>query len=45
MGHTLYNTIHLGRGPRYYSRRARFVLALGVAASAGLGWLAFRALR
>ncbi len=45
MGHTLYNTIHLGRGPLYYSRRAQLALALGVAASAGLGWLALRALR
>lgn len=45
MGHTLYNTIHLGRGPLYYSRWAQLALALGVAASAGLGWLALRALR
>lgn len=43
MGRTLHNTIYLGRGPLFYSRRAQ--LALGVAASAGLGWLAFRALR
>ena len=45
MGHTLYNTIYLGRGPLYYSRRARLALALGVAAGGGLGWLAFRVLR
>lgn len=45
MGHTLYKTIYLGRGPLYYSRRARLALVLGVAASAGLGWLALRALR
>lgn len=45
MGHTLYHTIQLGRGPLYYSRKAQLALALGVAASAGLGWLAFRALR
>ena len=45
MGHTLYNTIHLGRGRLYYSRRAQVALAFGVVAGAGLGWLAFRALR
>ena len=45
MGRTLYNTIYLGRGPLYYSRRARLALALGVAAGASLGWLAFRVLR
>jgi len=45
MGHTLYNTIYLGRKPLFRSRRARLALALGVAASAGLGWLAVRALR
>ena len=45
MGHTLYNTIQLGRGPLYYSRRAQLALAVGLAASAGLGWLAVRALR
>ena len=45
MGHALYNTIYLGRGPLYYSRRARLALALGVAAGAALGWLAFRVLR
>ncbi len=45
MGHTLYNTIHLGRGRLYYSGRARLALAVGVVAGAGLGWLALRALR
>ena len=45
MGHTLYNTIYLGRSPLYYSSRARLALALGIAAGAGLGWLAVRALR
>ena len=45
MGHTLYNTIYLGRSPLYYSRRARLALAFGLAASAGLGWIALRALR
>lgn len=45
MGHTLCNTIHLGRGPLYYSRWAQLAIALGVAASAGLGWLALRVLR
>lgn len=44
-GHTLYNTIQLGRGPLYYSRGAQVALALGLVASAGLGWLALRALR
>ncbi|NNG23454.1 hypothetical protein [Telluria aromaticivorans] len=47
MGHTLYDTIHLGRHPLYYSRRARVALtvalAIGLAASAALGWLALRA--
>lgn len=42
MGHTLYNTIQLGRGPRHLARRARFLLAFGAAAGAGLGWLALR---
>jgi hypothetical protein len=48
MGHTLYNKIYLGRGPLYRVRGAhvlRATLVLGVAASAGLGWLALRALR
>lgn len=45
MGHTLYNTIYLGRSPLYYSRRARLALAVGLTASAGLGWLVLRALR
>ncbi|MFC0252517.1 hypothetical protein [Massilia consociata] len=45
MGHTLYNTIYLGRRPLYHSRRAQLALALGLAASAGLGWLALRAVR
>ncbi|QOY96118.1 hypothetical protein IM543_09970 [Massilia sp. UMI-21] len=45
MGHTLYDTIYLGRGRLFYSGRARLVLVLGAAAGAGLGWLALRALR
>lgn len=45
MGNTLYNTIPLGRGRLYYSGRARVALAIGVAAGAGLGWLALRVLR
>lgn len=45
MGTTLYNTIYLGRSRLYYSNRARMAVALGVAAGAGLGWLAWRALR
>ncbi|VXA96028.1 hypothetical protein [Massilia sp. 9I] len=45
MGHTLYNTIYLGRSRLSLSRRARLALVLGVAAGAGLGWLALRALR
>ena len=44
MGHTLYDTIQLGRKPLFYSRRARLALAIGLAASAGLGWLALRAM-
>jgi hypothetical protein len=48
MGHTLYNRIYLGRGPLYRLRGThvlRPALLLGVVASAGLGWLALRALR
>jgi len=45
MGHTLYNTIHLGRNALFHSSRGRLALAVGVAATAGLGWLALRALR
>lgn len=45
MGHTLYNTIYLGRRPLVASRRARIVLAIGLAASAGLGLLALRLMR
>lgn len=45
MGHTLYDTIYLGRNRLYYSRRARLALAIGLAASAGLGWLALRMAR
>lgn len=41
MGHTLYNTIYLGRS----RRRAQVALVLGIAAGAGLGWLALRAWR
>ena len=40
MGHTLYNTIRLGRG-RGLGRRASLALACGLAA-AGLAWLALR---
>ena len=47
MGRTLYDTIYLGRHRLSYSRRARVALALGLAiglaASTGLGWLALRA--
>jgi hypothetical protein len=45
MGSTLYNKIYLGRGPMFGSRRMQLALALGLAASAGLGWYAMRALR
>lgn len=45
MGHTLYHTIYLGRGRLYHSGRARLALVVGVAVTAGLGWLALRALR
>lgn len=41
MGHTLYNTIRLGRGRRALGRRASLALACGLAA-AGLSWLALR---
>ena len=45
MGSTLYNKIYLGRGPMFGSRRMQLALALGLAASAGLGWYAMRAWR
>jgi hypothetical protein len=45
MGHTLYNTIYLGRSRVYYSRRAKLALVVGLAAGAGLGWLALRTWR
>lgn len=45
MGSTLYNKIYLGRSPLMASRRAQLALLLGVAAGAGLGWFALRALR
>lgn len=41
MGHTLYNTIRLGRRSRRPGRRAGLALACGLAA-AGLAWLALR---
>lgn len=40
MGHTLYHTIRLGRGPRHLSRRARLALACGLAAAGVLLWRA-----
>jgi hypothetical protein len=45
MGSTLYNKIYLGRSPLFGSRRMQLALALGLAASAGLGWFAFRSMR
>jgi hypothetical protein len=45
MGHTLYDTIYLGRRPLYASRRAQLALAVGLAATAGLGLLALRLMR
>lgn len=45
MGSTLYNKIYLGRSPRFGLRGMQLVLLAGLAASAGLGWLALRALR
>lgn len=44
MGHTLYETIQLGRKPLFHSRRARLALAVGLAAGAMFGWLALRAM-
>ena len=41
MGHTLYNTIRLGRSAHGVKRRAGLALACGLAA-AGLAWLALR---
>ena len=45
MGSTLYNKIYLGRGPLFGSRRVQAALALGLVASAGLGWFALRSMR
>lgn len=44
MGSTLYNKIYLGRSPLFATRRAQLALLVGLAASAGLGWLALRSL-
>jgi hypothetical protein len=44
MGSTLYNKIYLGRGA-IETRRMQLAMALGLAASVGLGWYAFRSLR
>ncbi len=41
MGHTLYNTIRLGRSRRALGRRASLALACGLAAAA-VAWLALR---
>ena len=41
MGHTLYNTIRLGRGYASLTRRAALALACGLAAGA-IAWLALR---
>jgi len=45
MGSTLYNKIYLGRSPLLGSRRAQWALAIGVAASVSLMWLALRVVR
>lgn len=45
MGSTLYNKIYLGRSPLFASRGARLALLVGIAAGAGLGWYAMRAMR
>jgi hypothetical protein len=45
MGSTLYNKIYLGRSQRFGSRGLQLALLVGLAASAGLCWLALRALR
>ncbi|MBQ5947947.1 MULTISPECIES: hypothetical protein [unclassified Massilia] len=44
MGSTLYNKIYLGRGA-IETRRMQLAMALGLAASVGLGWMALRSLR
>lgn len=44
MGSTLYNKIYLGRGP-LETRRMQLAMALGLAASVGLGWIALRSMR
>ena len=44
MGSTLYNKIYLGCGA-VEKRRMQLAIALGLAASVGLGWYAFRSLR
>lgn len=45
MGSTLYNKIYLGHRPLLGSRRMQLAVALGLAASAGLGWFAIRSMR
>ncbi|MFC0132299.1 hypothetical protein [Massilia eurypsychrophila] len=45
MGNSLHNKIYLGRTPFYASRRMRVILALTLAASIGLAWLAVRSFK
>jgi hypothetical protein len=45
MGNSLHNKIYLGRTPFLASRRGRLLLALSLAASIGLVWLAVRSFK
>lgn len=45
MGNSLHNKIYLGRTPFYASRRMLVLLAVTLAASIGLAWLAVRSFK
>ncbi|MES2760008.1 MAG: hypothetical protein V4693_21760 [Pseudomonadota bacterium] len=45
MGNSLHNKIYLGRTPFLASRRVQLLLALTLAASIGLAWLAVRSFK
>ena len=45
MGNSLHNKIYLGRTALFASRRMRVLLALTLAASIGLAWMAVRSFK